>query len=133
VYTAGNPQYGQLGHGTDHETNLSHCAHPWSLPDPAVAGCRCGPCAADEFSFAVPLFVRALLLLHRYHQSGFVSFSLHSTCCAASIKIAYEPQPTPKVITTLAGCNIVTMAAGHNHAVAVDDTGLAYAWGNGGA
>ncbi len=54
VYTAGNPQYGQLGHGTDHETNLSHCAHPWSLPDPAVAAVAAAP--AQHTSF--------LLLLH---------------------------------------------------------------------
>lgn len=51
---------------------------------------------------------------------------------AASIKIVYEPQPTPKAIATLAGANVVAIAAGHNHALAVDDTGFAYAWGNGG-
>lgn len=54
-------------------------------------------------------------------------------CCAASIKIAYESQPTPKAIAALAGANITTFAAGHNHAVAVDDEGFAYSWGNGGA
>ena len=52
---------------------------------------------------------------------------------AASIKIVFEPQPTPKAIASLAGTNIVAIAAGHNHALAVDDTGFAYAWGNGGA
>ena len=45
----------------------------------------------------------------------------------------FEPQPTPKAIASLAGTNIVAIAAGHNHALAVDDTGFAYAWGNGGA
>jgi alpha-tubulin suppressor-like RCC1 family protein len=52
---------------------------------------------------------------------------------AASIKIVFEPQPKPKAIASLAGTNIVAIAAGHNHALAVDDTGFAYAWGNGGA
>ena len=27
LWSAGNPQFGQLGHGTDHEYNASDCAH----------------------------------------------------------------------------------------------------------
>jgi hypothetical protein len=42
LYSAGNPQYGQLGHGTDHEYNAKECEAPphpfpyieppWALP-----------------------------------------------------------------------------------------------------
>lgn len=28
VFSAGNPQYGQLGHGSDHEYNASDCEPP---------------------------------------------------------------------------------------------------------
>eukprot|EP00879_Flechtneria_rotunda_P014497 GHRR01015149.1.p1 GENE.GHRR01015149.1~~GHRR01015149.1.p1 ORF type:complete len:445 (+),score=126.49 GHRR01015149.1:103-1437(+) len=71
VLTAGNPQYGQLGHGTNHEYN-----------------------AKDT-----------------------------------SIKIMYEPQPTPKVIASLSG--VKQVACGHTHTITLDDTGAAYTWGNG--
>lgn len=27
LYSAGNPQHGQLGHGTDHEYNAKECMH----------------------------------------------------------------------------------------------------------
>lgn len=74
LWTSGNPQYGQLGHGTDHEYN-----------------------ARDS-----------------------------------SVKIQYQPQPTPKAIAALAGSTIIAFAAGQNHCIAVDDTGSGYTWGNGG-
>lgn len=52
---------------------------------------------------------------------------------AASVKIQYQPQPMPKAIVALAGANITAFAAGQNHCIAVDDSGAAYTWGNGGA
>ena len=30
VFSAGLPQYGQLGHNTDHEYNAKDCKHPWT-------------------------------------------------------------------------------------------------------
>ena len=36
VWSAGNPQFGQLGHGTDHEYNASDCARP-RLHHPAAS------------------------------------------------------------------------------------------------
>ena len=76
LLTAGNPQYGVLGHGTDNEYN-----------------------ARD-----------------------------------GSVKLAYEPQPTPKVIDAFvkAGSKVLKVAAGHSHCVAVDADGLCFTWGNGG-
>jgi alpha-tubulin suppressor-like RCC1 family protein len=51
--------------------------------------------------------------------------------CAAGFKIMYDPQPTPALIATLTGHNIVKIACGHNHTIALDDKGAAFTWGNG--
>ena len=50
---------------------------------------------------------------------------------AAGFKIMYDPQPTPKLISGLSGHNIVKIACGHNHTIALDDKGAAFTWGNG--
>ncbi|KAF8113734.1 hypothetical protein N665_0046s0080 [Sinapis alba] len=74
ILTAGLPQYGQLGHGTDNEFNMKD----------------------------------------------------------GSVKLAYEAQPRPKAIASLAGETIVKVACGANHTVAVDKNGFVYTWGYGG-
>jgi len=74
LYSAGSPQFGQTGDGSDHAYN-----------------------AKDS-----------------------------------SIAIVYEPQPTPKLVPALAAQTVTRVAAGHQHAIAVDDAGSAYTWGNGG-
>ncbi|KAJ8647933.1 hypothetical protein MRB53_000956 [Persea americana] len=74
ILTAGHPQYGQLGHGTNNEYNLKD----------------------------------------------------------ASVKLAYEPQPRPRAIASLASKTIVKVACGTNHTVAVDSDGFVYTWGFGG-
>ncbi|KAK9816923.1 hypothetical protein WJX72_007117 [[Myrmecia] bisecta] len=74
LYSAGMPQYGQLGHGTDHEYN-----------------------AKDS-----------------------------------SVKIMYQPQPTPALIKALADVTVTSVACGTNHTLALDNAGAAYTWGNGG-
>eukprot|EP00775_Hariotina_reticulata_P006166 gene6166-6404_t len=50
---------------------------------------------------------------------------------AASIKIMYEPQPTPKAVEALLGHTIKQVACGHTHTIALDDKGAAFTWGNG--
>ncbi|CAK0738461.1 hypothetical protein CVIRNUC_001046 [Coccomyxa viridis] len=74
MWSAGGSQYGQLGHGTDHEYN-----------------------AKDS-----------------------------------SVKIMYEPQPTPRKISALSEKVIRAFACGHNHTLALDTEQAAYTWGNGG-
>ncbi|XP_024972741.1 protein RCC2 homolog [Cynara cardunculus var. scolymus] len=74
ILTAGLPQYGQLGHGTDNEYNTKD----------------------------------------------------------SSVRLAYEAQPRPKAIGSLAGQTIVKVACGSNHTVAVDSQGYVYTWGFGG-
>ncbi|GMH23404.1 hypothetical protein Nepgr_025247 [Nepenthes gracilis] len=74
ILTAGLPQYGQLGHGTDNEYNTKD----------------------------------------------------------SSVRLAYEAQPRPKAIASLAGEAIVKVACGTNHTVAVDSNGYVYTWGFGG-
>ncbi|PON93854.1 Regulator of chromosome condensation [Trema orientale] len=74
ILTAGLPQYGQLGHGTDNEYNTKD----------------------------------------------------------SSVRLAYEAQPRPKSIASLAGDTIVKVACGTNHTVAVDTNGYVYTWGFGG-
>ena len=51
---------------------------------------------------------------------------------AASISIAYEPVATPKLIAALSGSKVLRVAVGHNHCLAVDESGSCYTWGNGG-
>ncbi|XP_052201624.1 uncharacterized protein LOC127807642 [Diospyros lotus] len=74
IMTAGLPQYGQLGHGTNKEYNTKD----------------------------------------------------------SSVRLAYEPQPRPKAIASLAGETITKVACGTNHTVAVDTNGFVYTWGFGG-
>lgn len=74
ISTAGLPQYGQLGHGTDNEYNTKE----------------------------------------------------------SSVRLAYEPQPHPKALSSLARETIVKVACGTNHTVAVDSNGYVYTWGFGG-
>ncbi|KAF2310071.1 hypothetical protein P3X46_020810 [Hevea brasiliensis] len=74
ILTAGLPQYGQLGHGTDNEYNTKE----------------------------------------------------------SSVRLAYEAQPRPRAIASLAGETIVKVACGTNHTVAVDSNGYVYTWGFGG-
>uniref|UniRef100_A0A2N9EDV3 Regulator of chromosome condensation 1/beta-lactamase-inhibitor protein II n=1 Tax=Fagus sylvatica TaxID=28930 RepID=A0A2N9EDV3_FAGSY len=72
ILTAGLPQYGQLGHGTDSEYNTKD----------------------------------------------------------SSVRLAYEAQPRPKAIASLAGETIVKVACGTNHTVAVDSNGFVYTLGH---
>ncbi|KAJ6998763.1 hypothetical protein D5086_011581 [Populus alba] len=74
ILSAGLPQYGQLGHGTDKEYNTKD----------------------------------------------------------SSVRLAYEAQPRPRAIASLAGKTIVKVACGTNHTVAVDSNGYVYTWGFGG-
>ncbi|KAH8509555.1 hypothetical protein H0E87_011348 [Populus deltoides] len=74
ILSAGLPQYGQLGHGTDKEYNTKD----------------------------------------------------------SSVRLAYEAQPRPRAIASLAGESIVKVACGTNHTVAVDSNGYVYTWGFGG-
>ncbi|KAL8524029.1 hypothetical protein ACS0TY_013841 [Phlomoides rotata] len=74
ILTAGLPQWGQLGHGSNNEYNTKD----------------------------------------------------------SSVKLAYEAQPRPKAIASLAGETIVKAACGTNHTVAVTKGGHVYTWGFGG-
>ncbi|KAA8528719.1 hypothetical protein F0562_036074 [Nyssa sinensis] len=74
ILTAGLPQYGQLGHGTNNEYNTKE----------------------------------------------------------SSVRLAYEAQPRPRAVASLAGETIVKVACGTNHTVAADSNGYVYTWGFGG-
>ena len=74
LYSAGLPQYGQLGHGSDHEYNMKE----------------------------------------------------------GSVKLAYQPQPSPRAIAALSDKKIIRFACGHNHTIWVDSVGKVYTWGFGG-
>lgn len=100
LFSAGNPQFGQLGHGTDHEYNAKDC-EPYT---PATC---------------------ARLLLH-HEQARVLS---RSWCAAASVKLMYQPQPTPEAIKTFKDTTIVNFSCGHNHVVALDSEKRAWSWG----
>jgi alpha-tubulin suppressor-like RCC1 family protein len=79
MWSFGCPQYGQLGHGDDHEYNMKE----------------------------------------------------------GTVKLAYEPQPTPKMIRSgdLNPDNdykVVKVSCGHNHVACFCEDGKIYTWGNGG-
>ena len=74
LFSAGLPQYGQLGHGDDHQYN-----------------------AADS-----------------------------------SVKMVFDPQPTPKMIKCLAEKTVTRVACGHNHTICVCSDGGVWSWGFGG-
>lgn len=74
LYSAGLPQYGQLGHDTDNQYN-----------------------AADS-----------------------------------SVKMVFDPQPTPTKIEALAEKTVTQVACGHNHTIAVCSDGGVWTWGFGG-
>ena len=48
---------------------------------------------------------------------------------AASVKLMYQPQPTPAAIPTFKDLTIRAIACGHNHSLALDDKQAAYTWG----
>ena len=48
----------------------------------------------------------------------------------ASVKIMYEPQPTPRKISALSEKVIRAFACGHNHTLALDTEQAAYTWGD---
>jgi alpha-tubulin suppressor-like RCC1 family protein len=49
----------------------------------------------------------------------------------SSIKMVFEPQPTPALVAGLAGKTVTGLAAGHNHSVAVCSDGGVWTWGCG--
>ena len=48
---------------------------------------------------------------------------------AASVKLMYQPQPTPEAIKAFKDASVVNFACGHNHVVALDDQKRAWSWG----
>ncbi|XP_020528209.1 protein RCC2 isoform X1 [Amborella trichopoda] len=50
----------------------------------------------------------------------------------SSVRLAYEAQPRPRAIASLAEKTIVKVACGTNHTVAADSNGFLYTWGFGG-
>lgn len=48
---------------------------------------------------------------------------------SGSIKLAYTPQPTPKMITALERTTVTNIACGHNHTIVSDEAGLCWTWG----
>ena len=74
LFSAGLPQYGQLGHGSDHQYNASD----------------------------------------------------------SSVKMVFDPQPTPKAIAALGEKVVTRVACGHNHTICVCSDGGVWTWGFGG-
>jgi alpha-tubulin suppressor-like RCC1 family protein len=62
-------------------------------------------------------------------EQGIQAWLRGSNARAASVKIMYEPQPTPRKISALAEKTIRVVACGHNHTLALDTEQAAYTWG----
>ena len=48
---------------------------------------------------------------------------------AASVKLMYQPQPTPEVIKAFKETSIKAFSCGYNHVVALDSEKQAWSWG----
>ncbi|KAJ6412051.1 hypothetical protein OIU84_005175 [Salix udensis] len=82
-----------------------------------------------------PLLKELLYYLQAFHSM--VNLDMEQTkryynTKDSSVRLAYEPQPRPRAIASLAGETIVKVACGTNHTVAVDSNGHVYTWGFGG-
>ncbi|KAJ3299407.1 hypothetical protein HK104_009009 [Borealophlyctis nickersoniae] len=64
-------------------------------------------------------------------QYGQLGHGTNEETIAKANRITYEPQ-LPRQIMRLKDCKIVSVAAGTNHCLALDDTGGIYTWGMGG-
>ncbi|KAL2892843.1 Protein RCC2-like protein [Bienertia sinuspersici] len=118
ILTAGLPQYGQLGHGTDNEEKeRDRVKEVLVLVLDGVGNNFAGG--------AVGMLVeeQRLILLKEV--------AMYNTK-DSSVRLAYEPQPRPKAIASFSGETIVKVACGTNHSVAVDSNGFVYTWGYGG-
>ena len=52
-------------------------------------------------------------------------------CPLGSVKMKFDPEPTPKLIKALENREIKHVIAGSFHIMAVDSDGIPYTWGNG--
>ena len=48
---------------------------------------------------------------------------------AASVKLMYQPQPTPEVVKAFKDTSIKAFSCGYNHVVALDTEKQAWSWG----
>lgn len=79
------------------------------------------------FRCCLPCPVRAVACSgqHRALQAA-------STCTpAASVKLMYSPQPTPKRIAAFGDRKVERVACGHQHTLAITDDGAGFTWGEG--
>ena len=70
------------------------------------------------------------LILPQYGQLGHGTDGEYNKA-DSSVKLAYEPQPTPRPIAALSGQKVIKVASGHNHTIAVDANGKFWTWGCG--
>lgn len=132
LYSAGNPQYGQLGHGTDHEYNAKDCEAPTyevqlhivafiiAMPFNHLLRSTYHPWAISFFAKSRPLIACQQSELPRIKR-------LH--LFAASVKLMYQPQPMPSQIKAFKETSVRAFACGHNHVVALDAERGAWSWG----
>ncbi|KAK7830529.1 protein rcc2 like protein [Quercus suber] len=84
-------------------------------------------CGAD-FTVWLSSVEGASILYDAHRDMGMHNYNTKDS----SVRLAYEAQPRPKAIASLAGETIVKVACGANHTVAVDSNGFVYTWGFGG-
>lgn len=152
LHSAGLPQYGQLGHGSDGEYNAKDCTPPGTCVLSCQHHVACLVSAScvhlqqfqshslcltsppvswhiQDATFGAPV---AMLNMCRLSMGLLTLYVQPKAACAAaaSVKLMYAPEPKPKLIKDLAEVTITKVACGHNHTVALDDQGGAYSWGD---
>ncbi|CAL5418414.1 unnamed protein product [Camellia sinensis] len=126
-FSFGWNKHGQLGTGSSKnevESSPVHCL---------VSEVRTAACGADFSVWFTSVEGASILTagLPQYGQLGHGTDNEYNTK-SSSVRLAYEAQPCPKTLASLAGETIVKVACGTNHTVAVDSNGFVYMWGFGG-
>eukprot|EP00123_Amoebidium_parasiticum_P016693 comp23547_c0_seq1/m.39734 comp23547_c0_seq1/g.39734 ORF comp23547_c0_seq1/g.39734 comp23547_c0_seq1/m.39734 type:complete len:469 (-) comp23547_c0_seq1:310-1716(-) len=127
LLSCGGNEYGQLGLGSAGEqrnvpTPVDLSASTQSPVTSVKAGIDFSAvltAAGEVLTFGCP----------EYGKLGHNTDGQYNTK-ASSVKMAFAPSPTPKIVRALAGSPVRAIAAGNHHTLAADDKTV-YAWGCG--
>jgi alpha-tubulin suppressor-like RCC1 family protein len=132
-YAFGANKHGQLGTGTL-KTVKGAVDDCWDTPQKCVAaGVTSVACGAETSCFLDASGGLLTCGLPQYGQLGHGTDHSYNKA-DGTVKIAYQPQPVPRLVSTFAdaGLKVLRVACGHTHCVAVTTCGRVFTWGDGG-
>jgi alpha-tubulin suppressor-like RCC1 family protein len=132
AYAWGSNKHGQLGVGSIARTKPKEDDNRLAPVQCSVSACTAVSCGAEFTMWICGDDGRLLSAgLPQYGQLGHGTDGEYNMA-TSSVKLAYEAQPQPLVISALVGRKITKVASGHNHTIAVDAEGRFHTWGFGG-